>query len=83
MEFKELLIFLFFEKKHITFNLNNNVYIKYGKEDTILDFQVTDINGNQCFHPEKDMNVYNAELKIIKPKPIIKKFSLSVCRPII
>ena len=23
------------------------------------------------------MNVYNAELKIIKPKPIIKKFSLS------
>ena len=64
-------------KRHISFNLNNNIYIKYGKEDTILDFQVTDINGNQCFHAEKDMNVYNAELKIIKPKPIIKKFSLS------
>ena len=29
-------------KRHISFNLNNNIYIKYGKEDTILDFQVTD-----------------------------------------
>ena len=60
-------------KKHVLFNLNNNTYIKFGKEDLITDSQVTDESGKIYNHIEKDMDLYNAELKVAKPKSIIKK----------
>ena len=61
-------------KKHILFNFNKNIYIKFGKDDLITESQVTEQNGEICNHIEKDMDLYNIELKTVKPKPIIKSF---------
>ena len=63
------------KKKHISFNLDNNIYIIFGSEDLITNSQVTDKNGQIFEHIEKNMIIYNEELKRIKPKSIIKKFS--------
>ena len=63
-------------KKHVLFNLNSNIYIKFGKEDLITDSQITDESGQISSHLEKNMDLYNLELKTIKPKPIIKRFFL-------
>ena len=61
-------------KKHILFNLNNNIYIKFKSEDLITNSQVTDENGQILNYKEKNMDVYNSELKLANPKPIIKAF---------
>ena len=61
-------------KKHILFNLDKNIYIKFGKDDLITESQMTEKNGEICNHIEKDMDLYNIELKKVKPKPIIKSF---------
>ena len=61
-------------KKHISFNLNNNVYIKFRKDDLITSSQITTTSGEVYNHFEKNMNLYKNELKMIKPKPIIKTF---------
>ena len=63
------------KKGHISFNLDKNIYIKFGKEDLITNSEITDKNGQICEHIEKNMTLYNEELKRIKPKSIIKKFS--------
>ena len=61
-------------KKHISFNLNNNIYINFRTEDLITQSQITNQNGGIYHHKEKDMNLYLNELKIVKPRPIIKTF---------
>lgn len=61
-------------KKHISFNFNKNIYIKFGKEDLITESQITDQDGQICEHVEKNMDLYNIELKTVKPKSIIKRF---------
>jgi hypothetical protein len=61
-------------KKHISFNFNKNIYIKFGKEDLITESQITDQDGQICEHIEKNMDLYNIELKTVKPKSIIKRF---------
>ena len=61
-------------KKHILFNFNKNIYIKFGKEDLITESQITDQDGQICEHVEKNMDLYNIELKTVKPKSIIKRF---------
>ena len=61
-------------KKHISFNFNNNIYIKFRTEDLITQSQITNQNGGVYHHKEKDMNLYQNELKMIKPRPIIKTF---------
>ena len=68
------------KKGHISFNLDKNIYIKFGKEDFITNSLITDKNGQICEHLEKNMVLYNEELKGIKPKPIIKKFSTNEIR---
>ena len=62
-------------KGHISFNLDNNIYIKFKNEDLITDSLVTDINGQIYQHKEKDMLIYQTELKLANPKSIIKTFS--------
>ena len=61
-------------KKHISFNLNNNIYIKFGKEDLIGESQVFDEIGQICNHEEQNMDLYKAELKFAKPKSIMKEY---------
>ena len=61
-------------RKHISFNLNNNIYIKFRTEDLITQSQITNQNGGIYHHKEKDMNLYQNELKMVKPRPIIKTF---------
>ena len=61
-------------KKHISFNFNNNIYIKFRTEDLITQSQITNQNGGIYHHKEKDMNLYQNELKMVKPRPIIKTF---------
>ena len=61
-------------KKHISFNFYNNIYIKFRTEDLITQSQITTQNGGIYHHKEKDMNLYKTELKMVKPKPIIKTF---------
>ena len=63
-------------RKHISFNLNNNIFIKFKKDDLINNSEITTQNGNIYNHIEKNMDLYKSELKMIKPKPIIKKFLL-------
>lgn len=61
-------------KRHISFNFNNNIYIKFRTDDLITQSQITNQNGGIYHHKEKDMNLYKNELKIVKPRPIIKTF---------
>ena len=61
-------------KKHITFNLNNNMFIKFSKDDLITNSEITSKDGQIYNNPQRDMNFYQNELKFIKPKPIIKTF---------
>ena len=63
-------------KRHITFNLNNNILIKFNKDNLITDSEITTQSGEAYIHPTKNMNLYKNELKLIKPKPIIKTFLL-------
>jgi len=61
-------------KKHISFNLNNNIYIKFRNGDLITESLITNQNDEIYHQKEKDMNLYQKELKMVKPKPIIKTF---------
>ena len=61
-------------KKHVSFNFDNNIYIKFGKEDLITDSQIADAKGQICSPKEKNMELYYIELKMSKPNSIIKKF---------
>ena len=61
-------------KKHITFQLNNNIFIKFRKDDLITNSEITTENGEIYNYPKRDMNFYQKELKFIKPKSIIKSF---------
>ena len=61
-------------RKHISFNLNDNIFIKFKKDDLINNSEITTQNGKIFNHIEKNMDLYKSELKMIKPKPIIKKF---------
>ena len=56
-------------KRHISFNLNNNIFIKFKKDDFITKSEITSQNGQILNQPLKDK-----EFKLIKPKPIIKTF---------
>ena len=62
-------------KGHISFNLDNNIYIKFKNDDLINDSLVTDKNGQIYQHEEKDMLIYQSELKLANPKSIIRTFS--------
>ena len=61
-------------KKHISFNLDNNIFIKFKKDELITQSEIIKQNGEICNIPKKNMNLYKNELKLIKPKPIIKTF---------
>ena len=61
-------------KKHVLFNLNNNIYIKFKNDDLITDSHVTKGDGQIYNYKEKNMDLYNSELKLANPKPIIKSF---------
>ena len=61
-------------KKHISFNLDNNIFIKFRKDDLITNSLITKQNGEIYNHPKINMNIYKKELKLMKPKPIIKTF---------
>ena len=61
-------------KKHISFNLDNNIFIKFRKDDFITKSEITTQNGEIYNHPKKDMTYYQNELKLSRPKPIIKTF---------
>ena len=61
-------------KKHISFNLNNNILIKFNKDDLITNSEITNQSGEAYIQPKKNMNSYKNVLKLIKPKPIIKTF---------
>ena len=64
----------FKDKRHISFNLNNNILIKFTKDDFITKSEITTQHGEILPQSEKDMNLYKNKLKFIKPKPIIKNF---------
>ena len=57
-------------KRHISFNLNNNILIKFKKDDLITNSEIITQTGEIYIQPKKNIN----ELKLIKPKPIIKTF---------
>ena len=61
-------------KKHISFNLDGNLFIKFRKDDLITNSQITTPTGEVYNHFEKNMTLYKSELKMSKPKPIIKTF---------
>ena len=64
-------------KKHIMFNFDNNVCIKFKTGDLITISQISKNNNEYPYNPQKNMNLYYDELKNANPKPIIKKFSSS------
>ena len=61
-------------KRNISFNLDNNIFIIFNKDDFITKSRITNQNGQVYNQPTKDMNLYKMELKLNKPKPIIKTF---------
>ena len=61
-------------KGHISFNLDNNIYIKFKADDLINDSLVTDRKGQIYQHNEKNMLIYQEELKLANPKSILKSF---------
>ena len=61
-------------KGHISFNLDNNIYIKFKADDLINNSLVTDRNGQIYQHNEKNMLIYQEELKLANPKSILKSF---------
>ena len=61
-------------KGHISFNLDNNIYIKFKADDLINDSLVTDRKGQIYQHDEKNMLIYQEELKLANPKSILKSF---------
>ena len=61
-------------KRHISFNLNNNILIKFNKDDFITKSEITTQSGEAYIQSKKNMNLYNNKLELIKPKPIIKTF---------
>ena len=67
-------------KGHISFNLDNNIYIKFTPDNLINDSLVTDKNGQIYNHEEKNMLLYQTELKIANPKSIIKSFNINEIR---
>jgi hypothetical protein len=64
-------------KRHIMFNFDNNVCIKFKTGDLITISQITKNNNEYPYNPQKNMDLYYDELKNANPKPIIKKFSSS------
>ena len=64
-------------KGHISFNLDNNIYIKFTPDNLINDSLVTDKNGQVYNHEEKNMLLYQTELKLANPKSIIKSFNIN------
>jgi hypothetical protein len=64
-------------KGHISFNLDNNIYIKFTPDNLINDSLVTDKDGQIYNHEEKNMLLYQTELKIANPKSIIKSFNIN------
>ena len=61
-------------KRNVSFNLDNNIFIIFNKDDFITKSKITNQNGQIYNQPTKDMNIYKMELKLNKPKPIIKTF---------
>ena len=61
-------------RRHISFNLNNNILIKFNKDDLITNSEIITQSGETYIQQKKNMNLYQNELKLIKPKPIIKTF---------
>ena len=61
-------------KGHISFNLDNNIYIRFKADDLINDSLVTDRKGQIYQHNEKNMLIYQEELKLANPKSILKSF---------
>ena len=61
-------------KGHISFNLDNNIYIKFKADDLINNSLVTDRKGQIYQHNEKNMLIYQEELKLANPKSILKSF---------
>ena len=61
-------------RRHISFNLNNNILIKFNKDDLITNSEIITQTGETYIQQKKNMNLYQNELKLVKPKPIIKTF---------
>ena len=61
-------------KKHISFNLNNNIFIKFKKDDYITKSEIINQNGQIYNELKRNIKLYEKDFKLKRPKPIIKPF---------